>query len=144
MIIISACLCARACRYNGTSCPNAEALALLKAGKALPVCPEMLGGLKTPRSPAEIVGGNGADVLAGKAFVRNRQGDNVTAAFIRGAEEVLRLCKLHGVTLALLKSNSPSCGCGQIYDGLFSGHLIPGNGITAELLISHGIEVKAL
>ena len=96
----------------------------------VPVCPEQLGGLPTPRPPAERRGGR----------VVTQSGD-VTEQYLRGAEETLKLCKLLGCEAAVLKERSPSCGRGQVYDGTFSGTLTAGDGVTAELLAAHGILV---
>jgi len=131
MIIVSACLAGIKCRYNGESYGNEEVARLVSAGKALPVCPEQLGGLPTPRYPAEIR--NGAVV--------DSEGRELTDAFYAGAEEVLRLCRLTDCKKAILKARSPSCGCGQIYDGSFSGRLVSGNGVLARLLLENGIDV---
>lgn len=131
-ILVSACLLGEPCRYDGASAPVAEVLALLQAGHTLiPVCPEVLGGLDTPRSPAERRGSR----------VINRLGEDVTAQYQRGAEQSLALALAHGCRLAIFKERSPSCGCNTIYDGTFSGMLIPGQGLTAALLHSHGIRV---
>jgi uncharacterized protein YbbK (DUF523 family) len=141
MILISACLCGINTRYDGHSNLNEEALRLLKEGKAVLVCPEQLGGLSTPREPHEIVGGTGADVLDGKARVISINGIDSTEQFIKGAEETLKIAKEAGITKAFLKAKSPSCGCGEIYDGSFSRRKVMGNGVTAELLRRNGIEV---
>ena len=141
MILVSACLCGKPCRYDGRSVPNEAVCAHANNDEMLQACPEIMGGLFTPRSPAEIIGGDGTDVLDDKAFVRNQQGENVTQAFILGAQKALMLCLDHGITQAILKAKSPSCGCGQIYDGTFSGRLIPGDGVTAALLKQNGIVV---
>ncbi|MBP1743678.1 MAG: hypothetical protein H6Q58_656 [Firmicutes bacterium] len=141
MILVSACLCGTNCKYNGGNNLNREVLGLLAEGKAIPVCPEQLGGLATPRSAMEISGGTGADVLDGRARVVSSSGTDTTENFIRGAREVLSIAKAAGAKEVILKAKSPSCGCGLIYDGTFSGRLIEGNGVTAELLIRNGIVV---
>lgn len=105
------------------------------------VCPEVDGGLGTPRPPAEIVGGDGADVLAGRAQVMTVDGADVTEAYIAGADRALVAAQRSGARAAILKARSPSCGCGAIYDGTFSRTLTPGDGVTAALLQAHGIEV---
>lgn len=110
--------------------------------KAILVCPEQLGGCPTPRAAAEIQGGTGADVLDGKCKVINKNGEDVTYNFIKGAEETLKIAKMAGIKRAILKSKSPSCGYGQIYDGSFSGRVTKGNGVTAELLLRNGIIVE--
>ena len=116
---------------DGTSKAVPAVQALLKQGKAVAVCPEVLGGLPTPRDPSEIRDGR----------VFSSHGVDVTAAFLRGAEETLRICREHGCTHAILKSKSPSCGCGLIHNGQFDGGLVPGNGICAQLLLDAGIQV---
>ena len=130
-LLISACLLGCRCRYDGASKrhPMAEALACRHA--LVPVCPEQLGGLATPRPPAERRGDR----------VVTREGGDVTEAYRRGAEEALRLCRLTGCEAAVLKERSPSCGRDSVYDGTFSGTLRPGDGVTAELLRAAGIPV---
>lgn len=141
MVAVSACLCGVPCRYDGSDA-RSDAFASLQG--ILPVCPEMLGGLATPRLPAEIQSGSGEDVLLGKARVLCSDAGDVTAAFIRGAEETLKLCRMHGIKRAILKANSPSCGCGYVYDGTFSGRKQAGNGVTAALLLENGIAVTSM
>ena len=113
----------------------------LGGDELVPVCPEQLGGLSTPRPPAEIVGGDGADVLDGSASVITVDGEDKTSEFLGGAHQTLEIAKSHNAAHAVLKSKSPSCGCGQIYDGTFSGKLGAGDGVTAVLLRRHGISV---
>ncbi|MEW6524551.1 MAG: DUF523 domain-containing protein [Bacillota bacterium] len=141
MILISACLAGCKCRYDGRSNPHLVAIQLVEQGLALPVCPEQLGGLKTPRPPAEIAGGHGGDVLDQKARVVNKDGTDVTWEFVRGAWECLRLAKLTRAKLAVLKSQSPSCSVEEVHDGTFSGQVRPGPGVTTALLQQHGFEV---
>lgn len=141
MKLISACLCGVNCKYNGLNNSDPYFLALLKQGEVLPVCPEQLGGLPTPRPSCEIIGGTGIDVLHGKAKIINKDGEECSAAFIKGAQECLKLAQTAGITEAILQSRSPSCGSGKIYDGTFSGRLIPGDGVTAALLKTHGMKV---
>lgn len=131
MILVSACLVGINCRYNNGNSYNEKIMKLVKNGEAIFMCPEQLGGLSTPRVPSEIVNNR----------VITKDGSDVTDNFNIGAQEVLRLCKELNITKAILKSNSPSCGCGTIYDGTFTGSKIKGNGITAQLLIDNGIEV---
>lgn len=133
-ILISACLLGVACRYDGLSKPlDREIIEKLKEQYHLiPVCPEVMGGLPTPRIPAEI----SSD---GKVF--RRDGADVTENYIRGAKEALRLAEIFECDTALLKEKSPSCGAGKIYDGSFSKTLTSGNGITAELLQTNGIRI---
>ncbi|WP_055667610.1 DUF523 domain-containing protein [Desnuesiella massiliensis] len=141
MILVSACLCGINCKYNARNNYNENIYNLLEKGEAIPVCPEQLGGLTTPRACAEIVGGEGKDVLLNKAKVMNKDCLDLTGNFIKGAMETLKIAKALKVEKAILKSNSPSCGRGIIYDGSFSNKKIKGNGVTAELLLQEGIEV---
>ncbi|MEM2947434.1 MAG: DUF523 domain-containing protein [Candidatus Bathyarchaeia archaeon] len=131
MKLCSACLLGIKCRYDGRDALNEKVIMLLKKEPLIPVCPEQLGGLPTPRETAEIRYGR----------VITRSGRDVTENFRRGAEEVLKIAKLFGVREAVLKQGSPSCGSGRIYNGTFSGKVIKGDGITAALLKRHGIKV---
>ena len=131
MIIVSACLAGLNCRYDGTSNTCKKVMELVAAGKALPLCPEQLGGLATPRDPSEIVGDN----------IVSNCGNDVTGAFVKGAQETLKIAKLVNCTQAILKQRSPSCGYGKIYDGTHSGAVIEGLGITAKLLADNGIAI---
>lgn len=130
-ILVSACLLGAACKYSGGDnfCPKVAAL--VKDYHLVPVCPEQLGGLPTPRTPAERQGNR----------VITKDGQNVTAAYHRGAQEAWKLAKLFGCDTAILKARSPSCGAQGIYDGTFTGTVIPGSGVTAELLRDAGIRV---
>lgn len=130
-IIISACLAGIECNYKGQAKPNPEVIRLIKEGKAIPVCPEQLGGLTTPRTPAERKGER----------VITKNGDDVTALFEKGADEVCKLCDLAGCKKAILKARSPSCGKGKIYDGTFTGTLVDRDGVLAEKLGEIGVEV---
>lgn len=130
-ILVSACLLGVCCRYDGASKPNKAVLKLLERHTLIPICPEQLGGLATPRPPAERQGD----------AVRTQSGADVTEQYRRGAEEALRLCRIYGCQAAVLKERSPSCGAGAVYDGTFSGSLIHGDGVTAELLKANGIPV---
>ena len=141
MILVSACLLGFPCKYSGKSNLNPRVIEKLAGQIYLPVCPEVLGGLPVPRLPGEISGGSAADVLAGRARVIDNQGGDCTEAFLLGAEKTLRIAKNAHTELAVLKKNSPSCGHGTVYDGHFCGRMIPGNGVTAELLQQHGITV---
>ncbi|NSW92793.1 MAG: DUF523 domain-containing protein [Firmicutes bacterium] len=141
MIIVSACLAGLNCKYNGENNYNKVVADMVSRGEAIPICPEQLGGCPTPRRPCEIVGGTGADVLDGKARVITKDGKDVTSELIKGALEVLKIAKLIGAEEAILKAKSPSCGCGAIYDGTFSGKVVEGNGVTTELLQRNGIKV---
>ncbi|MFO7153412.1 MAG: DUF523 domain-containing protein [Caldicoprobacter sp.] len=141
MILVSACLAGICCKYNGEDNGIPIIKELVRQGKAIPLCPEQLGGLPTPRLPAEIKGGNAHDVLQGKALVVRKDGVDVTENFIRGAKQILRFCQEMGIKRAVLKARSPSCGKGMVYDGTFTGKLQEGNGITAQLLMDNGVEV---
>lgn len=141
MIIVSACLCGINCKYDGGNNLDARVLKLLKEGKAMPVCPEQLGGQETPRAPHEIINGNGLDVLEGKARILGPGDDDVTAKFIKGAYETLDIAKAVGASIAILKARSPSCGVSEIYDGTFSGTKRNGNGVTTQLLLSKGMKI---
>ena len=123
-LLVSACLLGVSCRYDGKDNALPQLKQLLKEHTCIPVCPEQLGGLPTPRSPAERHGDR----------VITRDGEDVTEAFVRGTAEVLRLADLYRCRHALLKERSPSCGCGQIYDGTFTGTLTEGDGMTAQML----------
>ena len=141
MILVSACLAGLPVRYNGKARPNGKIMKMVADGKALPVCPEQLGGLPIPRPPQEIRGGDGAAVLGRKAKVFNCNGENVTKQFIKGANETLKMVQTLGVREVIFASRSPSCGCGKIYDGSFTGKLREGDGVTTALLKRNGIKV---
>lgn len=134
MKIVSACLAGIHCRFDCKAKTRPEIEELVRNGEALPVCPEQLGGLSTPRKPAERVGDK---ILA-------IDGTDVTAEYKRGAEEAFRIAQLSGANEALLKSKSPMCGTNRIYDGTFSGTTINGDGVFAELLKKHGIKVSEI
>jgi uncharacterized protein YbbK (DUF523 family) len=142
MRLISACLLGIRCAWSGDDkYKNERALELAKVKTLIPVCPEQLGGLPTPRPPQEIHGGTGEDVLDGRCQVISKNGKDVTQEFIRGAGEILNIAKEFNVREFIAKSRSPSCGCGQIYDGSFSGQLIEGDGVTTVLLRRNGIRI---
>ncbi|ACL76587.1 DUF523 domain-containing protein [Ruminiclostridium cellulolyticum] len=141
MILVSACLAGLDSKYNGKNNYNGYIEKLVREGKAIMICPEQMGGLPTPRDSCEIACGAGGDVLAGKAKVIDSKGQNQTEKFLKGARETLKVARLYNIKKAILKSKSPSCGFGRIYDGTFSGKLIEGNGVTAELLSGNGFEV---
>lgn len=142
MILVSGCLCGINCKYDGNNNLNEKVLELLRQGKAIPVCPEQLGGQATPREAHEIVNGDGAMVLDGKCRVLGRDvSDDVTTEFIKGAEETLNIARELKIDTAILKARSPSCGKGIIYDGTFSGGKKTGNGVAAELLIRNNIKI---
>lgn len=136
MILISACLAGINCKYNGGNNLNPDLRDLVNSGKAVPICPEQLGGLVTPRIPAEITKDS-----KGNIKVITKTGTDVTKEYILGAERALAAAKALNIKTAVLQSRSPSCGCGYIYDGTFTKHLIVGNGITAELFMKNGIKV---
>lgn len=141
MDIASACLIGRKCRYDGESREDPEIKKLYSGGRLKPVCPECLAGLKIPRCPSEITGGDGGDVLYGRAKVISQDGNDLSREFIEGAKKVLEAAQECGAKRAYMKSKSPSCGCSMIYDGTFSGELKPGAGVTVALLKENGIEV---
>lgn len=141
MILISACLMGLNCKYNGKNNYHEAFTTLISKEKVIPYCPEQAGGLATPRPPAEILGADGFDVIKGRSKVITVDGKNVTDNFILGAKETLKIVKLLGIKKAILKSNSPSCGCHYIYDGSFSNKLKKGQGVTAACLINEGVRV---
>lgn len=141
LYLISACLCGLNCRYDGTNNFDERVKSLYDRGNCIALCPEHLGNLSIPREPHEIVNGEGKDVLAGKANVISKIGIDNTAKFIDGAYKTLQIAKLLNIDTAILKSKSPSCGSGQIYNGSFKKELISGNGVTAELLSQNGIKI---
>lgn len=140
---VSACLLGEKCRHDGGSKADKRVISLSQKEELIPVCPEQLGGLPTPRTRSEIAGGDGHDVLAGKAKVIARDGRDVSSEFLKGAYVVLDIAQREGAREAILKSDSPSCGCGKIHDGAFSGKLKEGDGVTAALLKENGIMVKS-
>lgn len=141
-VLVSACLAGRACRFDGSANDDDVVGRLVAEGRAVLVCPEVDGGLGTPRPPAEIVGGDGADVLAGRARVVTAGGVDVTDAYVAGAHRALEAAREAGARTAILKARSPSCGKSGIYDGSFSRSLRSGDGVTAALLRTNGIEVS--
>lgn len=130
-ILVSACLLGVCCRYDGKTKPSESIIALSKEHQLIPVCPEQLGGLSTPRPPAERQGDE----------IRRQDGGDVTAEYKKGAQEAARLYDLLQCDCAILKSRSPSCGKGVIYDGSFTGSFRAGDGVTAQLLKEKGIPV---
>ena len=133
-ILVSACLLGVNCKYNGGNNYSKEVDEFLKDYEIIPVCPEIMGGLPTPRIPSEK---QGEKVVA-------RDGRDLTKEFEKGAKECLFLAQKYGVKKALLKAHSPSCGNGKIYDGTFSGKIVDGDGVTAKLLKENGIEIITL
>ncbi|MCM3161420.1 DUF523 domain-containing protein [Metabacillus litoralis] len=141
MLLVSSCLAGMEVRYNGTHSLVEEIRELVKENKAVAVCPELLGGFTTPREPAEIVGGNGENVLDGYARVIESSGNDVTDLYIKGAYSTLEKAKKMKAKAVILKDYSPSCGSSMIYNGEFKGNKIIGNGVTAALLERNGIKV---
>jgi len=131
MKLCSACLLGVKCRYDGQSKPDKKVIELSKKERLLPVCPEILAGLSTPREQTEIK----------KGKVLTKTGKDVTQYFEKGAQEVLKIAESFGIKEVIFKQRSPSCGCGQIYDGTFSGKTIKGDGITTALLKRNGLKV---
>ena len=131
MILVSACLAGVKCAYDGKARPCQKVIELVEQDKAIPVCPEQLGGMPTPRIPCEQQGNK----------VVNQEGQDKTAEFKKGAQEALKIAKFAGCQKAILKSKSPSCGAGQVYDGTFTNNVIDGDGVFAGLLRKNGIEV---
>jgi len=141
--LVSACLLGVNCRYDAGSVLNKSVFRFLEENKLnpIPVCPEQLAGFPTPRKKCEIKDGDGFDVIDGRAKVYTEDGEDVTELFLRGAKETLRIAKIVKAKVAILKSFSPSCGAGRIYDGSFSGKIKEGWGVTAAMLKKAGIEV---
>jgi len=144
-ILVSACLLGQPVRYDGRAKRCAHPLLQRWVDEGLrlvPVCPELAGGLGVPRAPAEIArGAGGQQVLTGAAQVLDAQAQDVSAAFVTGAQQVLALAQRHQIRLAILKQGSPSCGSAYIYDGSFSGQKVPNTGVTTALLQQAGIQV---
>ena len=131
-LLVSACLLGKPCRYDAKSAPCQAVLGLAKTYELVPVCPEQLGGLPTPRTPSEI---------QPDGRIVDRAGTDRTDAFLRGAHATARIARERACEKAVLKSKSPSCGVREVYDGTFSGALVPGSGVTAELLSRAGLEI---
>ncbi|WP_433737693.1 DUF523 domain-containing protein [Pseudomonas putida] len=141
-ILVSRCLLGHRVRYDGgASGPFDQLQVWLDEDRVVPLCPEVAGGLPTPRAAAEIPGGQGAEVLEGSASVMTTEGEDVSAQFLSGAYQALELVKKHGIRIAVLKANSPSCGNLLTYDGTFSGVKVRGEGVTAALLKRNGVQV---
>ena len=142
---VSGCLLGRNCKYNGGNNSNDKVVDFCRDKKYAVICPETSGGLEAPRSPAEIVGGDGKAVLRGAAKVVSRDGKDVTREFLTGAkvslDHMIHAAEDGEEIVAVLKARSPSCGSGTIYDGSFSGVLVEGDGVTAALFKSKGIKV---
>jgi uncharacterized protein YbbK (DUF523 family) len=142
-VLVSSCLLGEPVRYHGGDalCTHEVVRRWKAEGRLVPLCPETAAGLPIPRPPAEIIGGDGAEVLRGGAYVGDSTGVDVTAAFLRGARTVLTAALGQGARLAVLKDGSPSCGTTYIYDGSFRGQRDVGRGVTAALLSEAGIRV---
>lgn len=141
-ILVSRCLLGHRVRYDGGAHGPFDLLGVWQSeGRIVPLCPEVAGGLPTPRPPAEIPGGQGGAVLDGRVAVVTVGGEDVTAAFVAGAEAALELIARHGIRLAVLKARSPSCGNLENYDGSFSGTRVAGEGVTAAALKRAGVAV---
>ncbi|GGS14761.1 hypothetical protein GCM10010252_62810 [Streptomyces aureoverticillatus] len=140
--MVSACLRGVPCRYDGRDKASPEFDEAVAGRAVVSFCPEVAGGLATPRRPAELVGGDGHDVLDGTARVVEDTGRDVTAEFVAGAHRALAAAWHGGCTEALLMPRSPSCGRGAVYDGSFDGGLVSGDGVTSALLERHGITVR--
>lgn len=141
--MISACLAGDLVRYDGKRKPLDHIMIREweAHGSLVRFCPEVAGGLDIPRPPAEIINGNGGDVLEKKARITTSSGKDVTLQFLHGAFLALELIMAHDIKIAVLKEKSPSCGTGNIYDGTFEKRLVPGMGVTAALLIKNGVAV---
>ena len=131
-ILVSSCLLGENCRYKGDNCRNEKVLALKGEHELIGVCPEVMGGLSTPRAPSERVGDK----------VLSSEGKDVTENYRAGAEAALEIAKREKVDYCIFKAKSPSCGCEKIYDGTFSGKLVEGNGVTSELFLKNGFSIK--
>jgi uncharacterized protein YbbK (DUF523 family) len=141
MILISSCLAGLKVRYNGTDSLDERIQKLVLENKAVTVCPELMGGFSTPREPAEIVGGDGEDVLDGKAIVLEKSGREVTDLYLKGAYATLQKALELGATEVVLKEYSPSCGSAMVYNGDFNGTKLVGVGVTTALLRRNNIAV---
>lgn len=141
-ILVSRCLLGHRVRYDGgASGPFDQLQQWIAEGRVVALCPEVAGGLPTPRAAAEIPGGQGAEVLDGSARVITTDGEDVSAEFLSGAQQALALVQQHAIRIAVLKANSPSCGNLLTYDGTFSGVKVSGEGVTAALLTRYGVQV---
>jgi len=143
MIAVSACLAGENCTNKGTNKTIPKIKDLVNKKRAIKICPECLGGLSVPREYAEIVNGEGIDVVEGKARVLNRRGKDITVAFLKGAKASFDIAKKFGAEYAIFRSGSPSCGCGKIYNGTFSGKCKKGDGVTTAFFKQNGVSVVA-
>lgn len=142
-ILVSACLLGEPVRYDGKAKALQDRLLSQWSteGRLVPLCPEVMGGLPVPRQASEIEGASGESVLAGEARLRTKDGQDMTAFFLRGAHRALEIARQEEIEIAILKARSPSCGSRQIYDGTFNGRLKAGMGVTAALLRAEGVQV---
>lgn len=141
MIAVSACLLGINCKYNGNNNENEKVVNYLKDKEFILICPEQLGGLSTPRNPAEIINGDGYSVINNESKIVDKNNKDISIEFIKGANESLKIAKMYECREAILKEGSPSCGSNFIYDGSFSGKKISGIGVTAALFRKNGIKV---
>lgn len=141
-IAVSACLLGFKCRWDGEARPCAKLIELYRNGQAVPVCPEQLGGLSTPRTPSEVKNGDGGRVVAGANFVFSKTGQDVTKNFMKGAEQALETAKKFGAKEFVGKAKSPSCGHGLTYDGTFTGKLVKGDGVTVALFKKNNFKIS--
>jgi uncharacterized protein YbbK (DUF523 family) len=148
MILVSACLCGQRCRYDGQTKKKQGLILQLGRENILPVCPEQMGGLPTPRPACRLIGGDGSDVLAGRARIVDTMGVDRTGAFVRGARLTLEMALSYGVDRCCLKAKSPSCGSGRLllaedHDSLPGGYR-PVLGVAAALLQAHGFQIEEI
>jgi uncharacterized protein YbbK (DUF523 family) len=141
MIIVSACLAGVSCRHDGSSKTNKIIQKLVSEKLALPICAEVMGGRPIPRVPCEITGGTAEQVLDGSARVKDKNGNDVTEEILEGVKNVQKAVKRMNVNAVILKTKSPTCGKGRIYDGTFSGQMIDGNGVLTAALLRDGVKV---
>jgi uncharacterized protein YbbK (DUF523 family) len=141
LIIVSACLAGANCRYDGCLIENKLIKKLVASRQAMPLCPEVMGGRTVPRAPAEIKGGAGENVLTGKVKIIDKDNNDVTQEILNGVKYVVAAAKRMGVKIFILKTKSPTCGYGEIFDGTFTGKLVPGNGVLTDALLKEGIKI---
>ncbi|MGD0565907.1 MAG: DUF523 domain-containing protein [Candidatus Goldiibacteriota bacterium] len=141
MIFVSACLAGVKTRYDGTDRLDEKIRALVVSGAAIPLCPEVLGGRGIPRETIEITGGDGAQVLSGRARVVDQKGGDHTKEILEGVDEFIKAAKAMGVAAVILKTKSPTCGHKKIYDGTFTGKLIDGSGVLSAALEKESIKI---
>jgi uncharacterized protein YbbK (DUF523 family) len=141
MILVSACLAGVETRYDATHRLNEKIRELVMSGRALPLCPEVMGGRKIPREPVEITGGTGRDVLSGRARIVDKKGGDHTAEIAAGVEDFVKAAKSMGVTAVILKEKSPACGVKKIHDGTFTGTLVAAPGLLAAALERENIKI---